>query len=162
MEVRLYDGTARGSDAEGDMFAGRQTVEYVAGDGSMSNVEISDIEVLIGSDYDDVLAGDRGQNWLLGNPGNDVLDGREGDDLLWGGEGNDVLEGGEGNDQLFGEEGDDIMNGSEDNDRLWGGAGEDTLKGGAGDDVLIGGSDRMNWMAVPEMTYWQVRQARTY
>ena len=31
MEVRLHDGVARGGDAEGDMFAGLNTIENVVG-----------------------------------------------------------------------------------------------------------------------------------
>ena len=46
VEVRLYDGTAKGGDAEGDTF--------------------EDIEHLSGSKNDDVLAGDHGDNRIFG------------------------------------------------------------------------------------------------
>ena len=58
VEVRLYDGTATGGDAEGDTFEG--------------------IERLFGSMHDDTLAGDENDNGIEGFVGNDVLDGREG------------------------------------------------------------------------------------
>ena len=58
--------------------------------------EIPDVEHLIGSAHDDVLAGARGGNWLFGLAGDDELDGREGDDWLQGGAGADLLRGGAG------------------------------------------------------------------
>ena len=89
VEVRLYDGTAKGGDAEGDTFTGKQTV---------GQAEAPDVEDLFGSAYDDVLAGAAGPNWLSGYYGDDRLDGRAGDDWLDGGGGADALRGGRGND----------------------------------------------------------------
>ena len=86
VEVRLYDGTARGGDAEGDTFAGVQIIEFLDADGTTREVEVPDIENLYGSDYDDILVGAHGDNNLQGSHGNDELDGREGDDRLYGGE----------------------------------------------------------------------------
>ena len=54
------------------------------------------IENLIGSDFDDRLAGDDGANVLRGLAGNDALLGDDGDDILIGGGGGDVLDGGGG------------------------------------------------------------------
>ncbi len=114
--VRLYDGTARGGDAEGDRFEGKDEVAAEppeAGDAEpavrdaaptvgLPTVERLDIEHLTGSAWDDVLAGDVGVNWLFGLDGDDVLDGREGDDRLIGGAGDDRLVGGPGADRLRG------------------------------------------------------------
>ena len=100
VEVRLYDGVARGGDAEGDTFPGRQTVEYVDAEGSTRQASVPDIEALAGSVHDDILAGAQGPDRLFGGPGNDILDGREGDDLLHGGSGFDLLIGGAGNDTV--------------------------------------------------------------
>jgi Ca2+-binding RTX toxin-like protein len=62
--VDLADGTARGGDAKGD--------------------ELSSIENLIGSDYQDALTGDDGPNRLDGGADADALRGRAGDDaVLW-------------------------------------------------------------------------------
>ena len=119
VEVRLYDGTARGGDAEGDTFAGVQTIEYLDADGETREMEVPDIESLYGSNYDDILVGAHGGNRLTGGAGNDELDGREGNDRLYGGAGNDELDGREGN------------------DRLYGGAGADMLRGGDGLDWAI-------------------------
>ena len=96
VEIHLHDGTARGGDAEGDRFVGMEIIEYVSADNETHQEEIPDVEHLIGSGHDDVLAGSRGANWLFGLAGNDALDGREGDDWLEGGAGADLLRGGAG------------------------------------------------------------------
>ena len=102
VEVRLYDGTARGSEAEGDSFVGMKTVEHVDAGGNTQTVEVPDIENLLGSSGNDILAGAHGPNRLDGYYGNDRLYGREGDDWLDGGAGRDRLEGGPGADVLRG------------------------------------------------------------
>ena len=102
VEVRLYEGTARGSEAEGDSFVGMKTVEHVDAGGNTQRVEVPDIENLLGSSGNDILAGAHGPNRLDGYYGNDRLYGREGDDWLDGGAGRDRLEGGPGADVLRG------------------------------------------------------------
>ena len=63
VEVRLHDGVARGGDAEGDTFAGMNTIEYVVGydtetfEPQTQDVEVLDIERLSGSEHDDILVG---------------------------------------------------------------------------------------------------------
>ena len=98
VEIRLYDGTARGGDAEGDMLIGRQTIEYLDAAGNTRYAEATDIEAISGSPNDDILVGAQGDNWLFGGGGDDVLDGREGNDLLLGNSGADELRGGPGED----------------------------------------------------------------
>ena len=98
VEVRLYDGTARGGYAEGDTFPGRETVEYVDAAGQRQTVEEPDVEDLYGSFHNDALAGNHRANLLRGLGGNDRLDGREGPDVLEGGAGADRLSGGPGAD----------------------------------------------------------------
>jgi hypothetical protein len=66
------------------------------------------IEDVVGSQHDDVLAGDAGPNRLEGLGGSDILRGRGGDDVLLGGPGSDFLHGGPGADTLDGGGGDDI------------------------------------------------------
>jgi Ca2+-binding RTX toxin-like protein len=82
---------------------------------------IGTIEVVIGSQFGDVLSGDNGPNFLLGGGGDDVLQGQGGDDVLVGGDGADELVGGG------------------DEDILIGGRGADRLKGNSGEDLLIAG-----------------------
>ncbi|MCY4362982.1 MAG: pre-peptidase C-terminal domain-containing protein [Gammaproteobacteria bacterium] len=98
VEVRLHNGIARGGEAEGDTYPGRKTVEYVNAAGEPREIEVPDVEDLIGSAHDDILVGAHGPNRLGGYKGDDELDGREGDDWLDGGPGADMLRGGEGND----------------------------------------------------------------
>jgi VCBS repeat-containing protein len=59
---------------------------------------ISNIENLVGSDFNDTLTGDNNNNVINGGLGNDILNGGGGDDLLIGGMGNNTLTGGAGAD----------------------------------------------------------------
>ena len=149
--VNLADGTAQGGHAEGDV--------------------VTEIENVIGSDFDDVLVGDDAANRLEGRAGADQLDGGAGADWIsyqGSNEGvtldlaNGAAEGGHAQGDVFtGIEnlsgsgfadvlrGDDTANrleGKGGDDRLWGAGGEDLLEGGAGDDVLLGGvgADRLD------------------
>ena len=107
--VRLHD--ARGvkfGDAEGD--------------------KLTNIEHLVGSDHNDILAGDGGDNRLEGGDGHDDM---------YGGPagGDDEMLGGNGDDRIFGGKGDDTLTSGE---------GHDLLKGGPGDDILIADGNDMN------------------
>ncbi|WP_285892591.1 calcium-binding protein [Microvirga terrae] len=77
--------------------------------GAAAGDQVSNIEVLQGSNYADTLTSiDRGGgSWaqLYGEGGNDTLYGRGGGDYLFGGSGNDWLDGGFGSDVLNGGEG---------------------------------------------------------
>ena len=70
------------------------------------------IENLLGSNFNDTLAGDALANVLDGGSGigNDILQGLGGDDTLIGGDGNDDLDGGAGADDLQGGAGVDVAN----------------------------------------------------
>jgi Ca2+-binding RTX toxin-like protein len=131
-----------------------------------SSIVARNIEGLIGSSFNDTLAGDAGRNNLFGGLGNDSVTAGAGDDLvsdsgganyLRGDEGNDNIQGGTGfddingnmgNDTASGGAGDDWVVGGKDNDSLsgdaggdlvYGNLGDDTLEGGAGNDVVLGG-----------------------
>lgn len=99
---------------------------------------------------DDTLLGGGGDDSLDGGPNNDIVSGGSGadsilgsigDDALFGNDGDDSLNGGGGHDQLFGGEGDDALHGSLDDDLLIGGGGEDVMHGGSGNDILDGRTD---------------------
>ena len=116
--VRLHnDKPKSGGHAEGDVLA-------------------ADIEHLTGSDHNDILAGDGGDNTIRGGEGNDVLYGGPtgGDDLLYGGPGNDKLYGGKGNDALLGGSGWDELRGGPGDDKFYYGS---AMWGGPGEDVFI-------------------------
>ena len=121
--VRLHSFATAGSDAAGDTFPYTVDVTYTDADGVEQTETLPDVENLIGSSHNDILAGDRRDN---------RLDGGAGDDTLYGGPGggDDVMTGGTGHDRLFGGQGADILDG---------GPGDDTLAGGLGSDVFVFG-----------------------
>ena len=122
--VRLQDASAvRLGDAWGDVLTG--------------------IEHLVGSAYNDILAGDGADN---------ILKGEDGDDVLYGGPagGDDMMYGGNGDDRLFGGRGDDTLTGGEGNDVLKGGPGADTIiVDGDEMDVVFGGPDNDTFRFFP-------------
>ena len=122
--VRLHDARAvKLGDAEGDT--------------------LTDIEHLVGSEFNDTLAGDGEDN---------ILEGRNGDDVLYGGPagGDDTMSGGNGDDRVFGGRGNDILTGGEGSDYLKGGPGEDILIVDGNDmDVLYGGPDQDTFRFFP-------------
>ena len=122
--VRLHNANAvRYGDAEGDT--------------------LTDIEHLVGSNHNDILAGDGEDN---------LLDGGDGDDVLYGGPagGDDEMYGGNGDDRIFGGKGNDILTGGEGSDYLKGGPGEDTfIIDGDDMDVLYGGTEKDTFRFFP-------------
>ena len=122
--VRLHNANAvKYGDAEGDT--------------------LIDVEHIIGSNHNDVLAGDGEDNYL---------DGGDGDDVLYGGPagGDDEMYGGNGDDRIFGGKGNDMLTGGEGNDYLKGGPGEDTfIIDGDDMDVLYGGTEKDTFQFFP-------------
>jgi Ca2+-binding RTX toxin-like protein len=98
-----------------------------------------DVEDVVGSAFDDTIAGNGELNIINGFHGNDRISGAEGDDFLAGHLGNDTLNGDVGADILDGAEGNDRLNGTAGNDTLRGFTGTDVLDGGAGADTMSGG-----------------------
>ncbi|MGO1075572.1 beta strand repeat-containing protein [Inquilinus sp. CA228] len=134
-------GTGTGGDAQGDL--------------------LRDIEIVIGSNFNDTLTGNWHYETLRGGGGNDLLRGGAGEDVLDGGAGVDTasyytgasavtvtLSGGTGGDAQG-----DTLSGIENltgsnigGDTLTGGSGANVLSGWGGDDRLYGGAgaDRLD------------------
>ena len=143
--VRLHSLAAKGGDAEGDTFPYTVDVAYTDAYGVAQTDSLPDVENLIGSAHDDILAGDRRDN---------VIDGGAGNDTLYGGPGggDDDMSGGRGNDRLFGGQGADTLIGGPGNDRLAGGPGDDVFVFGPGDGAdtvtdFSSGTDRIDLTA---------------
>ena len=155
--------TFRGTDRS-EWFRGGEGIDTVSYEGSDAGVRvnlrnyrqsgghaeddrINGVEIIIGSDHNDGLTGNRGRdNWLYGGKGNDFLNGSAyGNNLYhpgpYGYEGSNHLYGGEGNDRLWGGDGwfgYDRLYGGEGNDKLYGWRGDNYLEGGAGADEIYG------------------------
>ncbi|WP_407278496.1 calcium-binding protein [Aromatoleum evansii] len=141
--VNLTSGTSRGQG--NDTLMG---IENIVGSRGSDNITGSDIDnVLDGNDGNDKLFGLAGDDDLLGGKGNDQLTGGDGDDILDGDDGNDKLFGGNGFDDLIGGKGNDHLDGGADDDFLDGGDGNDKLTGGDGNDEIHGGSGNDNIIA---------------
>ncbi|MCS6622547.1 Ig-like domain-containing protein [Roseibacterium beibuensis] len=78
----------------------RLDLQRATNDGDGATDAFSSIENAIGSNFNDVMFGDGGNNLIQGGNGSDVLLGMGGDDILMGGSGgvNNQLQGGAGND----------------------------------------------------------------
>ena len=99
LDTLSYESSSEGVTV--DLTAGTGIGGYAQGD------QISNIENVTGSAYDDVISGDANDNVLDGDGGDDTLSGAAGADTLVGGTGDDLLEGGAGADQLRGGDGTD-------------------------------------------------------
>lgn len=132
ISVTIGFGARNDGGAEDQGPAGRDTVH-------------GDVEALVGTPQNDLLAGDgsaetldglAGDDTLVGNGGGDTLRGFEGNDLLVGGFGRDLLQGWFGADRLFGGPDRDRVTGGPDADLVVGNLGRDALKGKSGIDFL--------------------------
>jgi len=90
---------------------------------------VSDFEPKLPYEEDviNLIFGTENNDVLIGSSGPDFIYGREGDDFIFGADGHDVIFGGDGNDLIFGGNG---------NDLIYGDGGGDYLEGGSGRDVF--------------------------
>ena len=98
--------------------------------------DLTNIENVTGSAYNDKLTGDDGDNTLTGDSGRDELIGNAGKDTLLGGADRDTLTGNDGDDMLDGGAGADTLTGGDGKDTFIGGAGDDDLDGTDTDDAI--------------------------
>ncbi len=105
--------------------------------------------VIGGTEGNDRIVSDKGDDTLWGDGGNDYLNGGQGADSVHGGDGDDIIEDPFGDDMLRGERGDDVVVAANGLDLLFGGEGRDFLMlgadaseifGGEGDDFILGGA----------------------
>lgn len=131
--------------APGSGFASGESIPF----SSLLGVTSSAVDVVSGTDGDDVYNSGAGNDVLSGGAGNDTLNGQANADDLFGGADNDTINGGLGFDELFGGAGSDSLNGGAGNDMIDGGgdgdiinglAGSDGIQGGAGNDSILGGN----------------------
>jgi len=124
----VLTGTATANTIEGaggndllDAGGGVDTVSYAgagagvtvslatgSASGGAGNDVLAGFELIIGSAFGDLLAGDGGVNRITGGGGNDAIDGAGGNDMVLGEAGDDVIEGGAGDDAIDGGVGADI------------------------------------------------------
>ena len=62
-------------------------------------------DILVGDDTDNTIWGRLGNDTILGQGGNDILDGLDGNDEIFGGAGQDVMSGGQGANQIHAADG---------------------------------------------------------
>jgi len=113
------------------------TVDLAAGtatDGLGGTDTLISVERVIGSDFDDTIQGDGGNNSFTGSGGDDRIDGRGGRDFVWYGDATAAVvvdlaagsaTGGEGSDTLIGIE------------EVAGSSFSDTLRGSTDDDLFV-------------------------
>jgi len=105
--------------------------------------------VVGGTEGNDRIVTDLGDDTLWGDGGNDYLNGKAGADNVFGGDGDDIIEDTFGDDILRGEAGNDVIIESRGLDLLFGGTGNDYIQlgqdgsevfSGEGDDFILGGA----------------------
>jgi Ca2+-binding RTX toxin-like protein len=168
----LLNGGAGNDVADYRFAAGAVVVNLAASapqvsqDGDGGQDTLVGVEYVKGSQFNDVIDGDGGNNRLWGQGGDDIVRGGGGNDIIEGGDGTDVLDGQGGTDtvayekagsgvtvslaitgpQATGGAGTDTLAGFENltgsafNDQLFGDGSANIIQGGAGDDYINGGA----------------------
>ena len=113
----------------------------IFGDGFGHAETVTNIEVVTGSLFSDLVSLADTGNAAFGGAGDDTINGGASHDVIYGEDGNDLISGGDGNDTVRGQSGDDAVNGGLGDDALDGGQGVDTINGGSGQDLLDFDSD---------------------
>jgi serralysin len=110
---------------------------------------LTNMESLVGSQYDDHLYGDDNYNVIHGGAGADTIYGFGSNDYLYGEDGSDTIYGGDGDDTIYADVSnysawsDNTLFGGTGNDFIVGWLGNDSLNGNDGDDIIsdAGGND---------------------
>ena len=146
LNVAVYAGSATGVDV--DLLLGTAT--------GQGTDDLTDIQAVVGTEFDDTFAGDLNGNAFEGEGGADSIDGRAGQDVamftgadsiaadLATGTATGTFPSGPSTvtltdiEDLWGSQGPDTLSGDGEPNELYGGRGRDTLAGAAGDDLLDG------------------------
>ena len=104
-DTATYAGSVTGVEVDLSISTG----QVALGNSPSRGDVLSNIENIIGTDYDDTLTGDANANVIKGGTGADTMTGGAGADTMTGGNGNDVIEGGVGGDTLNGGVGTDTL-----------------------------------------------------
>ena len=127
-----------GANTDSLSYAGIGQSVYVYQDGHANdgmlgeNDNVTSIENLTGSQYNDDLQGTQGDDVIDGNGGGDKIDAFFGDDTIYGGDGPDNIIGGPGMPADCGNSGCTKF----DTDTVWGGVGSDTIDYSSRDENL--------------------------
>ncbi|MDJ0843102.1 calcium-binding protein [Crocosphaera sp.] len=110
--------------------------------GILGNDQLTNIENIIGTSFDDQIIGNHFDNSIIGGAGNDFIDGVAGDDTLIGGDGFDVLFGGNGADTLTGVDPNSLQPGFGEVDILQG----DDLSSPSADLFVLGDQNKVYYL----------------
>ncbi|WP_284126138.1 calcium-binding protein [Parerythrobacter aestuarii] len=105
----------------------------------------------LGTILDDILENPL-QTHFRGGLGNDRITGSEIDNFLFGDQGNDTLRGLGGSDELYGGAGADTLDGGDGQDLLNGGRGTDTIEGGSNIDTAVVSGNSANYTVTQTST----------
>ncbi len=108
--------------------------------------QITSIEGVIGSSFNDTLTGTTAYEEFYGGRGNDTITTNGGGDRAVGGDGKDLLIGGDDAEYFEAGTGKDTVQAGGGNDWIEGIDGLNTIDAGAGNDVVVGG----NWIDIVE------------
>ena len=134
--------------------SGDAYVFFASGDDGAGTVKFSNGDIMIFSEMESVVGGNRPDGTVTGTAGDDVMTGgyidSQGDavedwdyalaDSIVAGQGADTVEGGQAGDTIYGGSGADVLSGNSGDDSVFGEAGADVIDGGTGSDTLFGGS----------------------
>ncbi|WP_420403915.1 DUF4347 domain-containing protein [Nisaea sp.] len=102
---------------------------------------LADDDVVRGYGGDDTIYAADGNDRVSGEAGEDQIHGGIGIDLIYGNQSSDLIYGNQGADMLFGGQDADSIYGGQDNDLIYGNKAADMLCGNLGSDTLYGGQD---------------------
>ena len=99
--------------------------------------QVSDFNLIQGTDNDDILIGTSSDDLIVGFGGNDIINGGAGNDCIFGGSGDDIILGNSGDDWIIPGIGDNTIHAQSGNDIIYYDIGLNLINGGLGLDSCI-------------------------